>query len=141
MATTTTSDGKNPPAAAGLELTASTPGLTVNDLDRSIAFYTGLGFAIEDRWEQDGKLLGVMAKAGSCRIGLGQDDWAKGRDRVKGVGVRLWFNTDQDVDDIARRAKAAGITLDQEPEDMPWGGRAFTLTDPDGFKLTIVKEA
>jgi uncharacterized glyoxalase superfamily protein PhnB len=139
--TTTTSEGKNTPAAAGLQLTASTPGLTVNDLDRSVAFYTGVGFTIDDRWEQDGKLLGVMMKAGKCQLGLSQDDWAKGKDRVKGVGLRLWFNTDQDIDEIARRAKAAGITLDQDVEDMPWGARAFMLTDPDGFKLTISKEA
>ena len=31
------------------------PSLTVNDLKASEAFFTGLGFEIEDRWEQDGK--------------------------------------------------------------------------------------
>ena len=41
------------------------PSLTVDDLDRSLSFFTGLGFEVEDRWEQDGKLLGVMLKAGN----------------------------------------------------------------------------
>ena len=38
-------------------------GLTVNDLQRSISFFEGLGFAVEDRWEDNGALLGVMLRA------------------------------------------------------------------------------
>ena len=38
--------------------------LTVNDLQQSIKFFEGLGFAVEDRWEEQGKLLGVMLRAG-----------------------------------------------------------------------------
>ena len=37
------------------------------------------GFAIEERWEENGTLLGVMLRAGRTRIGLNQDDWKKGR--------------------------------------------------------------
>ncbi len=115
------------------------PGLTVNDLSKSISFYEGLGFSIEHRWEEDGKLLGIMFQAGDAKLGLSQDDGAKGMDRVKGVGIRLWLEIqkDVDVDALAARAKAAGVTLDGEPEDFPWGGRGFAVTDPDGFKLTI----
>ena len=113
------------------------PGFTVNDLEKSIRFYEGLGFAIDERWESEGKLQGVMLRAGSALLGLNQDDWAKGKDRVKGVGMRVWISTGQDIDQVAARAKASGITLDSEPEDTEWGGRAFTLTDLDGFKLTI----
>ena len=58
------------------------PSLTVNDLKASEAFFTGLGFEIEDRWEKDGKLLGLMLKAGEARLGLSQDDGKKGMDRV-----------------------------------------------------------
>jgi uncharacterized glyoxalase superfamily protein PhnB len=49
--------------------------------------------------------------------------------------------TDQDIDQLAAHAKAAGITLDEEPHDPEWGGRAFSATDPDGFKVTIFKES
>ncbi len=125
-----------------LRLRQITPGLTVNDLTRSIGFYTeGLGFVIQDRWEEDGKLAGVGLKAGSAELVLTQDDFKKGRDRVKGVGQRLWFYTTQDLDDLATRAKASGIVLDQEPSDMPWGARIFMLTDPDGFKLSFSKQS
>ena len=114
------------------------PGLTVNDLEKSIRFYVdGLGFEISSRNELDGKLRFVMLKAGKGEMGLGQDDFAKGKDRVKGVGTRLWIGTNQDLAPLAAQAKAAGIVLDHDVMAMPWGQLAFAVTDPDGFKLTI----
>ncbi len=126
--------------ATSLKATGIAPGFTVNDLQRSIRFYEGLGFEIEERWESEGVLQGVMLKAGDARIGLSQDDWKKGRNRVKGVGMRLWIGTAQDVDRLAAQARSAGITLDAEPYETSWGSRVFDVTDPDGFKLTISRE-
>ena len=117
------------------------PSLTVNDLKASEAFFTGLGFEIEDRWEQDGKLLGLMLKAGEARLGLSQDDGKKGMDRVKGIGVRLYIEADGDIDAIAARAKASGVTLQREPNDTAWGTRAFDVTEPSGFLITIASPA
>jgi uncharacterized glyoxalase superfamily protein PhnB len=114
--------------------------LTVNDLQQSIKFFEGLGFAVEDRWEEQGKLLGVMLRAGDASIGLSQDDWKKGRDRQKGVGMRLFIGTKQDIDQIASRARAAGLKLDSEPHDTEWKTRAFEVTEPSGFKITIGSE-
>jgi len=113
------------------------PSLTVNDLKQSEAFFTGLGFEIEDRWEEDGKLMGLMLKAGEVRLGLSQDDGKKGTDRVKGVGVRLYIEADGDINAMAARAKAAGVTLQKEPHDTEWGTRAFDVNEPSGFLLTI----
>jgi uncharacterized glyoxalase superfamily protein PhnB len=114
------------------------PILTVNDLQRSIGFYEKLGFSIEERYEREGKLNGARLVAGQGRVNLTQDDWAKGRDRAKGTGVRVFIQVEQDVDELAAGIKAAGITLESGPEDMPWG-RAFSLTDPDGFKITVAR--
>ncbi len=116
------------------------PGLTVNDLQRSIRFFEALGFGVDERWEENGVLLGVMMKAGEASIGLSQDDWQKGRDRQKGVGMRLFLETAQDIDELAAHAKAAGVALDGEPHDTSWGSRAFEVTEPSGFKLTIMSE-
>lgn len=121
-----------------LRLRAIEPLFTVSDIERSVRFYTQtLGFVVDERYEDKGTLQGVMLKAGICRFGLSQDDWAKGRDRVKGVGVRVWCITLQDVDALAARVKAAGFTLAEEPTDQPWGGRSFGVDDPDGFHLTL----
>ena len=129
------------PTATGA-LTAKTimPGLTVDDLARSIAFYEALGFTVGEKWEDNGKMVAAMVKAGDLEIGLNQDDWKKGRDRQKGLGTRLNIETANNIDEIAARAKAAGLKLDVEPFDTPWKTRQFELTDPTGFKLTVSSE-
>ena len=124
-----------------LQVTSIVPSLTVDDLQKSITFYEALGFTVDERWEDHGTLLGVMMRAGKTQIGLSQDDWKKGRDRKKGVGMRISMETTQNVDDIASRAKKAGVTLGSEPHDTEWQGRAFEVTDPSGFILTIYREA
>jgi uncharacterized glyoxalase superfamily protein PhnB len=121
------------------QISAIVPTLTVDDLQKSIAFYEALGFTIDERWEDKGTLLGVMLRAGKSQIGLNQDDWKKGRDRKKGIGVRLSIST-QNVDEIATRARNAGLALKSEPQDTAWGSRAFELVDPSGFLLTIFSE-
>ncbi len=113
-------------------------GLTVGDLKRSLHFYTeGIGFGIDEAHERDGVVRFYALNAGDCMLGIGQDDWAKGRDRKKGVGMRLYITTDQDVHEVAKRVEGAGYKLDGGPEPMPWGPMAFHVTDPDGFALTI----
>ena len=99
--------------------------LTVNDVQQSIRFFEGLGFVVDDKWEDNGKLLGVMMKAGEATIGLTQDDWKKGRDRQKGVGMRLFVSTTQNIDEVAARARKAGVAIDMDPHDTEWGSRAF----------------
>ena len=123
---------------ATLQARSLSPGLTVNNLKRSLHFYTeGLGFTITQKAEEGEEMQFAMLEAGGAQLGLSQDDFAKGRDRVKGVGMRLFLETDQDLEMLARQAKAASITLDQGPGPLPWGAMGFTVTDPDGFKLTI----
>lgn len=121
-----------------VQISAIVPSLTVDDLQKSIKFYEALGFSIDERWEEKGTLLGVMLRHGKNRVGLNQDDWKKGRDRKKGIGVRLFMPTTGNVDEMAARVKSAGVTLKSEPHDTEWkGGRAFEVVDPTGFLLTI----
>jgi len=123
------------------QISAFVPSLTVDDLQKSISFYEALGFAIDERWEDKGALLGVMMRAGKTEIGLSQDDWKKGRDRQKGIGLRLSISTTPGtVDEIAKRARNAGITLKSDPHDTEWKSRAFEVSDPSGFLLTIFSE-
>jgi uncharacterized glyoxalase superfamily protein PhnB len=127
-------------AQEALQISTIVPNFTVDDLQKTITFYEALGFTIDERWEENGKLLGVMLRAGKSHIGLSQDDWKKGRDRKKGIGMRLFISTAQNVDEIAARAKGAGIQLNSEPHDTEWKSRAFEVTDPSGFLLTIASE-
>ena len=77
------------------ELTAT---FTVNDLAKSLAWYCDvLGFTLDQKHEREGKFVAASLKAGDVRILLGQDDGAKGMNRVKGVGSSLMLTTAQDV--------------------------------------------
>ncbi|HEX7091317.1 MAG TPA: VOC family protein [Longimicrobiales bacterium] len=122
----------------GRELSAS---LTVKDLRGSVAWYRDvLRFEVDREHEREGRLSAVSLRAGNVRILLGQDDGARGLDRVKGEGFSLQITTPQDIDEIARRLREAGGRIDTEPVDTPWGVRMFRFRDPDGFRFTIASE-
>jgi len=125
-----------------LRLRSASPSFTVNDIGTSLAFYRDvLRFTVKERWEENGVLRGVELVAGTVSLWISQDDWKKGRDRVKGQGLRIYCTTVQDVDALAEGIKAQGGTLAEEPKDQPWGGRDFAVTDPDGFTITIASES
>ena len=118
-----------------LRVRMMSPAYTVDDLERSLKIYVdALGFTVKERWEEEGKLLGVLLVAGNVQIGLSQDDWSKGRDRKKGVGASLYLQTVQDLDALAARCRAHGVEA-YGPKTEPWGARVLHVVDPDGFKL------
>ncbi len=113
---------------------------TVKELEKSLSWYRDVvGFGVERVVEREGKAVMIGLKAGDVRLSINQDDGAKGWTRVKGLGCSVNIWTTEDIDAIAARIKASGGTLDSEPVDAPWGARFFRLTDPDGFKLAILK--
>lgn len=114
--------------------------ITVKDIHKSLAWYHDVvGFGVERSVDRDGKPVFVALKAGDVRLSLNQDDGAKGWDRIKGLGFSINIWTTEDIDAIAHRITASGGKLDSAPVDAPWGARFFRLTDPDGFKLAILK--
>lgn len=123
-----------------LRLKTLMPSYTVDDVEKSLRFYRdGLGFIVTDTWKKDGQVLGYMLKAGACELGIGQDDWEKGRDRKKGIGFRVYCETAQDVDAFAARVRKAGYQLAEDLKDMSWGARGFAVDDPDGFRISIYR--
>jgi uncharacterized glyoxalase superfamily protein PhnB len=132
---------KSRTAARSLALSSASPSFTVNDVEKSLAWYRDvLGFAVEQTWKDAGKVVGVSLMAGDVSFMIGQDDWKKGRDRKKGEGFRMFCLTTNSVDALAERIEARGGKLDHRPQDQPWGVRDISLTDPDGFKITIANE-
>ena len=142
---TTDSDGtpdrRDHDSVETLRLRSLSPALTVADVEASLAWYRDVvGFHVRETWENEGTVGGASLIAGEASLLLVQDDWAKGRDRVKGVGFRLHLTTGGDVDELAAAIEQRGGTLESPPADMPWGVRAFSLADPDGYKITIASE-
>jgi lactoylglutathione lyase len=116
--------------------------LFVDDLDTSIGFYAGIGFAVERREHDYASLrwgdvvlgLGPIAKLPMSGAGPGftQERLAAGR----GAGVEIVLEV-EDLDVALAAVRAAGHPLAAEPADRPWGLRDFRLTDPDGYYLRI----
>jgi catechol 2,3-dioxygenase-like lactoylglutathione lyase family enzyme len=122
-----------------LRLRSIAPTFTVNDLEQTLSWYRdGLGFFVSERWDEGGRLAGVMLKAGACHVGLSQDDFSKGRDRPKGVGFRIWCETFQEIDSLAARLRAFGGIILEEPGNR-WDTYCFTAQDPDGFRITFAQ--
>ena len=133
------SDSSKRQQPESLRLRSITPTFTVSDMERSLAWYRdGLGFYVGERYEEAGRLQGAMLKAGACEFGLSQDDFSQSRDRVKGLGFRIWCHTTQNVDAIAARLRAFGGKIVEEPGNR-WDAYSFTAQDPDGFKITIAR--
>jgi uncharacterized glyoxalase superfamily protein PhnB len=127
-------------ATAAMNATNLGCSITCKDLQSSIRFYRdGIGFAVGETYENEGKVVAAVVSAGDCRIVLNQDDGKLGWDRIKGQGFYLQMNVaaPADVDAAAARIKAAGGKLIDEPADRYWGVRMFQFNDPDGFKLGV----
>jgi catechol 2,3-dioxygenase-like lactoylglutathione lyase family enzyme len=129
---------KAAPKPSGSALVGAAPGFTANDAAATIKWYCDvLGFKVIERWEHEGQFLGAQIGSGNVVINIGQDDWKLGRDRVKGQGTRTYILMGPDVDSYASAIKARGGVLAHEPRD-DWGMRAFSINDPDGYKLTFM---
>lgn len=128
------------PKPRGSALVSIAAGFTANDAVATIKWYCDvLGFKVLERWEHEGQFFGAQIGSGGVIINVGQDDWKQGRDRAKGQGTRLYILMGPDVDGFATAIKARGGTLTDEPR-TEWGMRAFSINDPDGFKLTFMHE-
>ena len=124
-----------------LDLQTITPFITANDLQASVAWYRDvLGFTLAEEYKMNDKVVGVRLQAGAVQLMIGQDDFAKGRDRVKGTALRFYCQTNQDIDALAAAVRERGGKLTQEPTDQPWGRRDFAVVDPDGFNISITSD-
>lgn len=59
--------------------------------------------------------------------------------QLGGVTAGVYAIVD-DVDAHCRQARAAGATIEWEPEDKPWGHRIYTARDPEGHQWHFAME-
>lgn len=104
------------------------PTLRVTSLDRSLPFYSALGFSVA--WihqiaEDQPRLAAVQQ--GPVQLFLTEHD-------VAPVGAVVYSNT-RGVDALSDEATALGLKPMFGPEDRPWGQREVYFEDPDGNVL------
>ena len=101
--------------------------IMVRDLNRSIAFYSALGFTLERRD------AGFAALPCECRR-LFHDECSD----MPPCSVHARANVrilTGDVDSVWAVAQTLGLTVERPIADRYYGLRDFTVLDPDGFGL------
>lgn len=107
-----------------------------NKLEQSRDFYMEvLGFRLV--FENDG-YIELLAK-GSDTMGVSfvLPDLSGG-EKFTGQGMILSFEV-SDVDAEYDRLKQAGVRIQEELKDKPWGERSFVINDPNGVHIYIYK--
>ena len=118
-----------------------TPALAVEDAAAAIDFYKQ-AFGAKERMRMDapgGKIAHAELEIGDSLIMLSdpfpQSDVKPPNEA--GTSTMSIFMYSEDVDAAVKRAVDAGATLKTEPEDMFWGDRFGTVTDPYGHQWSI----
>jgi catechol 2,3-dioxygenase-like lactoylglutathione lyase family enzyme len=122
------------------------PLLHVSDLERSVRFYVAtLGF-VED-WRDEGGF--VILRHGECRVFLAQKQREVDLRNINARATRdgfanydLYFHCAAgSIDTLWSQYRAAGVTMPDAfaagPVTRPYGIRAFSLFDPDGYELVF----
>lgn len=106
--------------------------LPVAELDRSIAFYASLGFALEIRTERFGLLRYGTGTVGLLQLGDGPTDRRRSF-------VQVEMGTD-DLDALYADFVERGIPVHAPPRDRGFE-RQMQLRDPDGFTIEFAEGA
>jgi predicted enzyme related to lactoylglutathione lyase len=112
------------------------PIIVTNDLDRLLAFYTGLLGAREVmRFPDDGPVFYVGLELGDSELGLSSDASV-----VPGEPGRMLLSIEvPDVDALLPTVEALGGESTSGANDMPWGQRVAHVKDPDGNVVNLTQ--
>lgn len=105
--------------------------LFVSDMERSVRFYTALGFSLAYGGEH---AAFTSMPAGDTFLNLMLKESFAG---PVAWGRAIFYVSD--VDEVYERALAAGLTPDTLPRDAEWGERYFHIFDPDGHEISFAK--
>lgn len=113
--------------------------LTVESVERSIAFYNGkLGLNVA---VNAAPAFG-MIRHGAGTIGLlslaeASKEGVIASTRAQNLGIHVEFTTD-DLDGLYEELKAKGVEFHTPPHDEPWE-RSMTALDPDGYAVEFAQ--
>jgi catechol 2,3-dioxygenase-like lactoylglutathione lyase family enzyme len=105
--------------------------LAVGDLDRSASFFESLGFVVTMKPEG-----WIFLERDRCMIMLGHCPDAL-PPRALGDHSYFGYLRVSDVDMYYREITARGVPVPRPPETKPWQMREFSVTSPEGHRLTI----
>lgn len=116
------------------------PILCVKDIPLTIAFYEKLGFKKQLAMSgPDGMMAFVFVCLGKdVTIGLNRSSEVP---RTPHVDFMVYVPEGEQLDTYYNRARARGITIAEELKTEDWGDRAFTVIDPNGYRIVLAQAA
>jgi uncharacterized glyoxalase superfamily protein PhnB len=122
-----------------------TPMLRVPDVAAALAWYVSLGFSERGRYEEGGTLYWALLSFGKAELMLNLGSTAHDPQ------VALWFYVERVTAmyevlkalqiDAAQSGNGAAVEFVQHLNEPPYGGREFTIRDPNGFSLYFLGPA
>ena len=116
-------------------LTCEDPMAALRWLERAFGFEVSLLVTLPD-----GRLAHAEMTfgGGSIMLGSAWNDRTKSPGAVGGANTQhVHVHLEEDVDTHCERARAAGATILQEPEDQFFGDRTYRAVDPEGHMWTF----
>jgi predicted enzyme related to lactoylglutathione lyase len=113
------------------------PIIVSNDLDRLVAFYSGLLGAEEVmRFPDDGPTFYVGLRLGDSELGVSSDESV-----APGTPGRMLLSIEvPDVDVLLPKVAGLGGQATSDANDMPWGQRVAHIKDPDGNVVNLTQQ-
>lgn len=114
--------------------------VSAEDIAKSVAFYTALGFIFEE-FTPDAVHVETVA-GGSIRLMI---DKASFMEEMLGYkpepsnhsSFAINFDTPEEVNKIVQKLKELGYEIAKEPWDAIWGQRYAIVKDPDGYLVDL----
>lgn len=101
-----------------------------------------LGFERHYQLPNDGEPGYVGLRAGSAEVAITNAEWPVERYGLtlgRGPRVEMYVYV-PDLDALVSRLRDSGVSVLREPEDMPWGERIASVSDPDGNPVALCQE-
>jgi predicted enzyme related to lactoylglutathione lyase len=112
------------------------PLFVVNDLERSLDFYTlELGFEIDFRYEDF--YAGIIRNDHTLHLKCGSPVSDERLNKRENEHLDLYFSV-EDIDSLFESMKSRPVNIVQPLREMPYG-REFYITDPDGYILGFLE--
>jgi catechol 2,3-dioxygenase-like lactoylglutathione lyase family enzyme len=95
----------------------------VRNKERTLSFYKALGFEVARIPTPKGEYVYIGLNDGSI-------DPSESTVGTTIIGISV-----DDVEEVYRLAKGAGVEISDDIKDRPWGVRSFYVKDPDGYTV------
>ncbi len=121
----------------------SFPVVYASDVERAATFWELIGFTRHVQLPDTGHPGYVGLRRAEGELAVTSAEWATERYGMRlGEGPRFEMYVYVDnLDELVESLRRRGVSVLRDPDDMPWGERIATVSDPDGNPVALCATA